>query len=512
VFILFIIALAWFGYAVTRGLRQNIYSDGLCTFCQSQRAMGIWSILRFGRCELPALGPGGKDGDDWRVPFEWPLYQWLAALTGRLLNRALRICRVSVFHVVSIETAGRLVGIASYLAVVAAAIVAGPAIGLAGSSCWILPALLLASPLYIAWARTVMIDTTALAFNGWYLAALLWLLHVPMHHFAPFWCMGIAAIVCGVLGSLVKINAASVCWLAGLVAAAACPSRLPALVLWAGVTAPAVFAGVLWTRWADSIKERHPLSRLTQISTLPAQRAWNFGTWSSKLSPDTWRRILGRERRFSPLGIFAAVAACLICQRWAGLACLGVYLAGPAIWTHVTAVHEDGHYHLAFGVFLLAAIAIAISAAGPFAATVALGIMLVRLGLVWWFDYRPRQLASAKHLDAWARQLTEKASEGGGDDGILILVGFDWDPTLAYLARRRALYVPNWPEVTPAAVAGSIELLTRGNRGRRVHLLAVGNAARVSAEFVAAELLRRSRVSTGASCGTGTVAAAAAAG
>lgn len=85
ILLLFGLSLAFWCYAVTRGIGQNTYSDGNAHgFRQSQTALGVWSILKGRGHELPALGPG--ETGSWAVPLEMPLYQYLAAAVARAMG------------------------------------------------------------------------------------------------------------------------------------------------------------------------------------------------------------------------------------------------------------------------------------------------------------------------------------------------------------------------------------------------------------------------------------------
>jgi len=81
----FLILLAAYLYAATRGLGNGIHAEPHA-FRQSQTAIGIRSIVRCGKHEVPVLGPG-EDGS-WSIPFEFPCYAWAVAASLHRSNGA----------------------------------------------------------------------------------------------------------------------------------------------------------------------------------------------------------------------------------------------------------------------------------------------------------------------------------------------------------------------------------------------------------------------------------------
>jgi len=361
----------------------------------------------------------------------------------------------------------------------ALALMAGP-LGIRPEYRWLLPLLMLASPFYVFWSRTVMIETCALCLNCWFLAAAM--------HGGLIW-LGVAIVV-GSIGAMVKINAWATFGVAAIAYAAANVSRAQYHDLRSFV--PLLFAvhltilcgcfGLFWLRIGDAIKRRHPLSRLTQVSSLPVQREWNFGTWRFKLSPLTWGLLMSRNQAISSAGVLTCTLLCLATKQWAGLACVGLYLSAFAVFTKVHHTHD--YYAAANGVFLIAALALGLSALQPALVLLGVGCVCACNATCWWNVYRPIQRANIPEPDFYA-QLREACPA----DSVLVTLGMDWDPSIPFAIERRALMIPDWPEVTPDAVREAIAGLARDRCKVGALVMPRDVAQGITRQFVYGELV-----------------------
>src|SRR5438477_4107873 len=67
--------------------------------------------------------------------------------------------------------------------------------------------------------------------------------------------------------------------------------------------------------------------------------------------------------------------------------------------------------------------------------------------------YYPRQAHNQTGLDGVARMIS-----GGCDpDAVVVYIGMDWDPTLPYYTQRRALMIPDWPQLKEEDVRKAIQ-------------------------------------------------------
>jgi hypothetical protein len=131
---------------------QNTILDGDHGFRQTQTAISAAAMV--GQppklaYDTPVLGP------PWSIPFEFPIYQWTVAGL------------VTVFHRPLAPT-GRAVGVAFFLMTLVPAWCLLRACGFGKGSGLVILAMLLASPFYVFWSRTFMIESTALFFTTSY--------------------------------------------------------------------------------------------------------------------------------------------------------------------------------------------------------------------------------------------------------------------------------------------------------------------------------------------------------
>ena len=122
---------------------------------QSHTAISVQEMLRggpFWHYRTPIFGP------PWQWPLEFPIYQWLVALFTRVFGTAL-------------EPTGRAVAVAFFLGTLGATWVALELFEIAPRHRPIVLALLSASPIYIFWSRTFMMESAALFFAVVYAAS-----------------------------------------------------------------------------------------------------------------------------------------------------------------------------------------------------------------------------------------------------------------------------------------------------------------------------------------------------
>ena len=155
----------------------------LFAFRQTQTALTAWWLWQGGpwlAYETPVLGA------PWSVPFELPVVQAITAILRGLA--------------VPIDAGGRLVSFAFFLGSLFPLRLLLMATGHSRLTFWTVSALYLASPIYVYWASTVMIESCAL-FLG-----LLWLAMVArfVEHRDP-WSL-IAGVVAGCLMMTIKAS------------------------------------------------------------------------------------------------------------------------------------------------------------------------------------------------------------------------------------------------------------------------------------------------------------------
>jgi hypothetical protein len=251
---------------------------------------------------LPVLGP------PWVVPFEFPLFQGLAALVmdvGVSTEVALRSTSLFFFVI----SAALLWGIVRLEVDARTALLAVAAFTLA--------------PLGLLWSRTSMVETIAVAAAlGCILEALRWDRGGSRMHL-------VVAMGLGALAALLKITTAAI-WLAPAIFLLR-RSRPASIAL----VATAAAAGLAWTGYTDAIKAADPA---TAWLTSAALRDWNFGTVAQRLDPAIWRTIFARW--LPGLGIVVFIAPFVVWRSRIGVWAMVSLLLGPLVFTNLYYVHD----------------------------------------------------------------------------------------------------------------------------------------------------------------------------
>ena len=441
-----------------------IHGDSAASFRTAQTALNCYWMLGHQyrvAYETPVFGP------PWSMPYEFPLYEWIVAavvtMSGWPLDQTGRAV-VQGFFLLCLwpcwSLLGRL-GVAPRLRV-----------------CPLV--LLLLSPFYVYWSRAFLIESTALFLALAYLA-LAWL-----YLDRPRASTLLLALLLGVLAALVKITTCAGAWLVlGLLLPRvlrlpefSCLSRPSArlrmrtwrVCTWLLIVGVPLAAGVLWTHYADGLKEQNPIAKHL---TSRALQEWNFGLWGMRWEWDTWKCILCRTWTMTAQSAFlgASLLLALLARRRLAqvVICAFVYLCLPFVFTNLYCFHE--YYAYASMIFLLGAVALALaglSECGGWRAWLGgltVAVFLVVAGYGYHLDYYPdqafNQLGSAG--------ICQKVQENTGPDEVIVVLGCDWASEVPYYCRRRALMLPFWPTTPVEDLPMHLERLS----GYRVAALVV---------------------------------------
>ncbi|MFT3830898.1 MAG: hypothetical protein QM691_14440 [Opitutaceae bacterium] len=383
---------------------------------------------------LPVFGP------PWSAPMEFPLYQAMVAGVSKLAG-----C--------GIESAGRVVAIAAFFAALPALAGLLASAGFSPRTRWFALGCVLLTPVYLFYARTVLIETTALCLALWFLHSFVRGLEPAPHR---WWWSG-AALMFGALAALVKVTTFAPVLLMAAVPAGAALLRLwrnkagrrtevPALLLAAALpTVVAFVAGGWWVEYADTVKAANPFAVRLQSAHL---YAWNFGTLAQRLDPAAWRTFAVQTgyttcRLVPGLLALAALVFAPRRHRWATLLAVAAFLVGPLCFFSLYLVHD--YYFCANAVFFAAALGLALGGLwenprvprwAAFAVAVAVGGLqthgFVR-GLGYYFTHTPPE------PPALAAAIRAAVPE----DGVVLLVNKGWNPELPFYMQRRAVMLPD---------------------------------------------------------------------
>jgi len=179
---IFVACLFWSTLMATVGWGNTI-SDAQ-GFRQTQTAITSYYLARGGpflRYETPIFGY------PWSIPFEFPVYQWIVALSSKILH-------------IQLEQSGRMISELFFALSLVAFWGILSELRVERVNRLIFLTLTIVSPQYIFWSRTFMIESTALFFSMAYLYFIIRYIRTKKVVDA-----GLGGL-CGVLGALVKVT------------------------------------------------------------------------------------------------------------------------------------------------------------------------------------------------------------------------------------------------------------------------------------------------------------------
>lgn len=375
--------------------------------------------------QLPVLGR------PWQVPFEFPLFQAMAAVVmnlGVAADLALRESGLICF----MATALAVWGLVRHLSTRTAALIA--------------LLVFLVSPFSIWWSRSSMIEYMATAFSVAYVwAGMIWI-DKRQKRFAAL------AIVLGSLAMIVKVTSA-VFWMVPLLLYWSRGPR-PPLRVWLRerlnislvLFVIPLIACVLWTHHADDIKASSPA---TSWLTSEALFTWNFGTIAQRLSAHAWYDIIHPfDSLVTGLPLWAFAILCGIAWlREKRTVWIGIILAAALpvlVFFNLYAVQE---YYLAAVTPAVAAV-LGYSLDGiirywrpapmrvvtvlAILATLASAILAQRDFLA---PIYTNDVADPVHVLPQAREI----DAGTIAEDLIVFDGLTWSPAVPYYARRRGI-------------------------------------------------------------------------
>ncbi|USX09458.1 glycosyltransferase family 39 protein [Paraburkholderia fungorum] len=412
---------------------------GFHAFRQTQTALtSYWAC--HGGFHVAYWTPVG--GYPWSIPFEFPIYQWIVSLVACPLG-------------LDLDPVGRLVSYVFWLACLAPAFrICRRLFGAqAPLYFWVFSALFLATPLYLFWGRSFLMESAALFFSLYFVAFSLELIRgdgswVDAVLAGGFLALAILQKSTTVLPLLI---------LAPLYLWRAWPDlrkhwmRSP--MLWKGIAAYVIpfLIGVAWVKYSDHVKMANPFG---QFLTSKALSAWNFGTLDGRVSEGLWvnviwNRVIG-ENVAGHLGVFLIIAGLAFARGRRSLILwgIGLFLLFFMVFENLLFVHD--YYPISNTVYLVFALAVAIGGLveerpkfAVFASVAMVGVIAINLHGYFaghLFEEESRPYDDSYPILAVAKFIREHTSP---NDPVLVY-GDDWSSQIPYYGQRRAFVVPHF--------------------------------------------------------------------
>lgn len=436
------------------------------SFRQTQTAISTYYLIKDGltfNYVTPVFGT------PWTIPFEAPIYQISVALFAKISPLGL-------------DANGRIVSALYWLG----CLILGYRIILhlfpqRKITAQVFIILALASPLYLFWSRTFMIETTALFFGLGFLYALM--------RFTDKggWIAAIMATLLGVLCVLTKATTWPVFVIAGglyyllqnkAAITALRPSTLTtpatitlikrgAILLIAVLIA--LYVGLSWTAHTDVLKKQSMVGFFLASDNLSL---WNFGDMSTRFTAAFWVDLIKDRAMPEATGKFWWVAIVILVavlalknklQNWqrtlivVGIAIV-LFLLPMLLFANLHIQHE--YYQAANSLFVIAATAIVIGAlleAGRYFKLIgSVGLITIMVGqyLTFTDGYYTLTTNPSEFTAQPPHQIALLVNERVSTHGTLMTMGLDWSSHVFYYGQRKGMAVPLWIE------QGYINMLT----------------------------------------------------
>ncbi len=432
-------------------------------FRQTQTAISAYFIQKEHNFALAYPTP--VMGKPWSIPMEFPLYQWTVVGLSNLLKLPL-------------TQAGRAVSLACFYLALPAIWLLLRGFALSRTVSRVALATVIISPFYMFYSRAFLIETMALMFSIWFLAAYLrWMK-------GGGWGWLVVANAAGVGAGLVKVTTFML-WLVPAAVFTAVwlwhdrtdGSRFRQRFLRGFVATLVPFALTLWwLHFADAVKAQNPAGRMLVSG---AMTHFNFGDWAVRVSPDTWRRhwIMLWQDLIAIPALLAGLAAIFFNNRpvrAVALGSIGCFLLAPQVFPFLFSWHQ--YYYVATAVFLFAAVGVAVG--GLLETRCPRWLAIAAIALVFGGQiyrhlvfYYPGQ----SPLSLGGNGLTVALAATTQPDEVLVIAGDDWNSMIPFYSRRKAFMVRDDIEDNPALLQESLAALSGEKVGA---LVLIGAKAR----------------------------------
>jgi Dolichyl-phosphate-mannose-protein mannosyltransferase len=434
----FAVSLFHFTFCLLWALDQPILD--LWGFRPAQTAISVPFIMS-GRGFFASIVP--VFGEPWRLPQEFPFYQWCVALFALVTQ-------------IPVDAGGRIVSglfaIGTLWPVYLLAKQFVPAA--ACRTTFMLGSLWLFSPIVVFWGRSFLIETTVVFLSAAWLAFYLRFLSRSR------WQDYVPCLIFGILGATVKIPAFVAFVVAGFLYTCwwvwhrrnQLAAVWPTLAL-AGASVLAAAVAILgWSRLVDHYLASNPLAALLRFASMPT---WYIGSLSDRWSAELWSFAI--QSRDLPDGLGAAwlVVICLsvLLSIWGEtfLAVLGLLVSFLSTYLFFPLLHINNPHYLVENVLLLLA-AVVVAAECLVERRAVLGALLgwglfalAFAGEIWTTyngTYGPHLFADLHNHPYYkaARVVAAKTPT----NSVVVVFGTGWGADIPFYARRPGIVLANF--------------------------------------------------------------------
>ncbi len=381
-------------------------------------------------------------GYPWSIPFEFPIYQTMAAFISGLLHLPL-------------DPVGRLLSFCFLIACAWPAFQIAKRLNLQDEVPWVFCALLWSSPLYLFWGRTFMIETAALFFT---FAAIPFALDLRSPQvrvrsvilFTLFATLGLLQKVTTAAPALMVMAFVLLIHYIKTYGIKLPPWRY-IFCVGLGFLIPFIVV-FLWTQYTDIIKAQNEFGK---IITSEALQQYNWGVleqrWDFKILKNIfWDRVFV-ENAAGFLGVALFIYAFLYGERRTRtIMCVSLILFVAPIALFIN-LHDVHHYYQASSVlFLIAALTLAIFSLpkiyGHQWLVPSVTILFIISNLYYfsagYANYLKLNMNTSNHTTLIISDVIKRHTSE--NDGIVIFFPSGWSSEFAYYSTRKAFTLPDW--------------------------------------------------------------------
>jgi hypothetical protein len=417
-------------FVLLYGINNGI-NDFLFAFRQAQTALTAYWLIKEPHTFAyitPVLGA------PWSMPFEYPIYQWLAVV----------LTKVGV----PLVPAGRLVSFAAFVGCLIPLWTVARDLKISRRAFLAVAAVYLACPFYVYWSRTFMIETTALFFS------LCWLAGIVRSRTNPSPLLWLATLGFGCLAVLTKsITFLSIAPIGGAVylydgfvwlrrdRSASSAYGL----LWRGLLflVPTV-VGFVWVAASDHFKAPNAFGLYLSSGSL---RSWTFGTMAQRFALRD-PILTSLTQAFGHISILVPVliALDLIHSRYrtAVLFAVAGYLSAFAIFTNLHTQHT--YYQSSNAILACIAVGLTIASAidKGWLKTAVIVLALVIASQLHYFGEFFWNAVVNDNVGAPSVVTARAARDATKPDESLIVFGDDWSSVIPFYSERKSLTIPHF--------------------------------------------------------------------
>jgi hypothetical protein len=383
-------------------------------------------------------------GEPWSIPFEFPIFQYLAVFVSKVGG-------------ISLTASGRLVNLIFTLASCLPIWFGLRALKVNSEAIYFALLLFLSAPVYLFWAGTFMIEGAALFFTLTFIYYAIKLINgeYEVRSFilmALFMVLATLQKVTTLLPPLLVVT--PIIFLSIYMdKGKSFYMKLRYVLALSAIVLLSLSIGYIWVSYTD-ITKAHNLIGNKLTST--AIKYWNYGTLDQRLSADFWvNLILMRsiwKSSFAFLGILVTAYFLIFVKdkkiKRIVLASLLLFMLPFMFFANLHMVHN--YYQSSNLVFLCIAVGISLSYSLSY---IGMQSVLFRYMIICFFlasniyyyysDYFPKKLLEfSNHRTILISDYLRSSTDS--DDRVIWLGGFDWSSEGAFYSQRKSLTVPAW--------------------------------------------------------------------